>query len=137
MLFPNNRKLFPTFAHKEIYNYKMDKKKYIAIGGVLLAVLCLIIGILFVRMYNQKKESDQLLELAEMNKREMENEYEQFAMQYNEMKANQQRLACCAIGNRTETHRGTFGRAQARKEQQCRRDYAFEKRIGHPATSIA
>ena len=86
MLFPNNRKLFPTFARKEIYNYKMDKKKYIAIGSVLLAVLCLIIGVLFVRMYNQKKESDQLLELAEMNKREMENEYEQFAMQYNEMK---------------------------------------------------
>ena len=27
-----------------------------------------------------------MLELAEMDKREMENEYEQFAMQYNEMK---------------------------------------------------
>jgi hypothetical protein len=30
-------------------------------------------------------ESQQMLELAEMDKREMENEYEQFAMQYNEM----------------------------------------------------
>ena len=30
-------------------------------------------------------ESKQMLELAEMDKREMENEYEQFAMQYNEM----------------------------------------------------
>ena len=64
----------------------MDKKKYIAIIVGVLALLSIVIGILAIRMYNQKKESDQLLELAEMNKREMENEYEQFAMQYNEMK---------------------------------------------------
>jgi hypothetical protein len=37
-------------------------------------------------MRQQTIESKQMLELAEMDKLEMENEYEQFAMQYNEMK---------------------------------------------------
>ena len=64
----------------------MDKKKKSLIIALAFAILCGIIGFLAIRMHNQKKESDQMLELAEMDKREMQNEYEQFAMQYNEMK---------------------------------------------------
>lgn len=64
----------------------MDKKRTGFIVAAVIIVLCGVIGFLTIRMHNQKKESDQMLELAEMDKREMQNEYEQFAMQYNEMK---------------------------------------------------
>ena len=63
----------------------MNKK---SIYGVLAAIVLLtaIIGFLVYRMYEQRKESNQMLELAEMDKLEMENEYEEFARQYSEMK---------------------------------------------------
>ena len=62
----------------------MDKKIKITLG-VAAAVVALVIGFLLYTMREQMRESKQMLELAEMDKREMENEYEQFAMQYNEM----------------------------------------------------
>ena len=62
----------------------MDKKTKITLG-VAAAVVALVIGFLLYTMREQMLESKQMLELAEMDKREMENEYEQFAMQYNEM----------------------------------------------------
>ena len=62
----------------------MDKKMKITLG-VVAAVVVLVIGFLLYTMREQMLESQQMLELAEMDKREMENEYEQFAMQYNEM----------------------------------------------------
>ena len=62
----------------------MDKKTKITLG-VAAAVVVLVIGFLLYNMHEQMLESKQMLELAEMDKREMENEYEQFAMQYNEM----------------------------------------------------
>lgn len=65
-----------------------DMNRNTVIGLVIAALIILvgIIGFLLTRMHEQKIESQQMLELAEMDKREMENEYEQFAMQYNEMK---------------------------------------------------
>ncbi len=54
--------------------------------GIVAALVCLVIGFLLYTMREQMRESKQMLELAEMDKLEMENEYEQFAMQYNEMK---------------------------------------------------
>ncbi|MCH5169314.1 MAG: hypothetical protein J1F27_06690 [Prevotellaceae bacterium] len=62
----------------------MDKKMKITLG-IAAAVITLAIGFLLYFMREQMLESKQMLELAEMDKREMENEYEQFAMQYNEM----------------------------------------------------
>lgn len=65
-----------------------DMNRNTVIGLVIAALIILVgvIGFLLTRMHEQKIESQQMLELAEMDKREMENEYEQFAMQYNEMK---------------------------------------------------
>lgn len=63
----------------------MDKK-FIRILSIVAAAVVAIIVFLVYTMYEQKVESQKMLELAEMDKREMENEYEQFAMQYNEMK---------------------------------------------------
>ena len=66
---------------------KMDKK--ITLWAAVAASLVVLLGtivFLFVQMRQQQAESQQMLELAEMDKREMENEYEQFALQYNEMK---------------------------------------------------
>lgn len=62
----------------------MDKKMKTMLS-VVAAVVALVIGFLLYTMREQMLESQQMLELAEMDKREMENEYEQFAMQYNEM----------------------------------------------------
>ena len=61
-------------------------KKLTASLVVAAIIVAGIIGYLVYTMQKQQKESAQMLELAEMDKREMENEYEQFAMQYNEMK---------------------------------------------------
>ena len=62
----------------------MDKKqKTLLIAAAAIAVF--VMGFLIYIMYRQNVENRQMLELAEMDKREMENEYEQFAMQYNEM----------------------------------------------------
>ena len=63
----------------------MDKKTKIILG-VVAVIIAAVIGFLLYTMREQMLESKQMLELAEMDKLEMENEYEQFAMQYNEMK---------------------------------------------------
>ena len=63
-----------------------NKRNIIIAASVAVAALVAIIALMGLRMREQKKASEQMLELAEMDKREMENEYEQFAMQYNEMK---------------------------------------------------
>lgn len=62
-------------------------KKNIAIIAVIALIFAAVVGYLVYKMQKQQAESQQMLELAEMDKREMENEYEQFAMQYNEMKS--------------------------------------------------
>ena len=65
----------------------MNNRRNLLIAAVVaLVVLSGVIAYMAYHIRQQKKESDQMLELAEMDKREMENEYEQFAMQYNEMK---------------------------------------------------
>ena len=61
-------------------------KKLIATPVLVAIIVAGIIGYLIYSMQKQQKENAQMLELAEMDKREMENEYEQFAMQYNEMR---------------------------------------------------
>lgn len=64
-----------------------DMNKKLSVTFIVTAIIVVgIIGYLIYAMQKQKAESAQMLELAEMDKREMENEYEQFAMQYNEMK---------------------------------------------------
>ncbi|MBQ6190971.1 MAG: hypothetical protein IJK51_01560 [Bacteroidaceae bacterium] len=63
----------------------MNKKTKIILSIVAVIVAC-VIGFLLYTMREQMLDSKQMLELAEMDKLEMENEYEQFAMQYNEMK---------------------------------------------------
>ena len=44
------------------------------------------VAYLYVNLDNQKKENKAMQELAELDKKEMENEYQQFATQYSEMK---------------------------------------------------
>ena len=65
-------------------NKIMDRKQRFVLVAIA-AVAVLVIGFLLYTMNQQRLESQQMLELAEMDKREMENEYEQFALQYNEM----------------------------------------------------
>lgn len=69
----------------DIMNGEMNKKLIAAISAAAVVVVA-IIGFLIFTMHRQKVESEKMLELAEMDKMEMENGYEQFAMQYNEMK---------------------------------------------------
>lgn len=63
----------------------MNNRIKAALVAVAIIVVAIIGGLIYI-MQQQKAESKQMLELAEMDKREMENEYEQFAMQYNEMR---------------------------------------------------
>ena len=67
----------------------MENKKKLIIGSVIGIVALALIGAvayLYVNLDNQKKENKAMQELAELDKKEMENEYQQFANQYSEMK---------------------------------------------------
>lgn len=62
-------------------------KKKVLIPIIILGLLLLgAIGYLFMQLNDQKQENAAMQELAELDKKEMENEYEQFARQYSEMK---------------------------------------------------
>ena len=56
---------------------------------IILIGLLLVAGIAYlsITLSNQKKENKAMQELAELDKKEMENEYQQFANQYSEMKS--------------------------------------------------
>ena len=64
----------------------MDKKKIIVIASVVVAILCGCVGYLIYSLNEKSAEHDEMIKLAEIDKREIENEYSQFAKQYNEMK---------------------------------------------------
>lgn len=63
----------------------MNKKILIILT---LVILLLVGGIawLYINLDKQKQEKEEMIQLAEMDKKEMENEYQQFALQYSEMK---------------------------------------------------
>ena len=62
-------------------------KKKILIPVILAAVLLLGgIAYLALTLHNSKQENKEMQELAELDKKEMENEYQQFANQYSEMR---------------------------------------------------
>ena len=58
---------------------------YTLVGLVVVAVLAAMAYLIY-SLNKSNEENRQMLELAEMDKREMENEYENFARQYSEMK---------------------------------------------------
>lgn len=66
----------------------MKKKKLITgiVTGIVGLALVGTVAYLYVNLDNQKKENKAMQELAELDKKEMENEYQQFATQYSEMK---------------------------------------------------
>lgn len=64
----------------------MNKKAIIGIFIVLLIILGGVVAYLSNSLQEQKAANQEMQELAEMDKREMENEYRQFADQYSEMK---------------------------------------------------
>ena len=66
----------------------MEKKKLITgiVTGIVGLALVGTVAYLYVNLDNQKKENKAMQELAELDKTEMENEYQQFATQYSEMK---------------------------------------------------
>ena len=70
----------------------MKKKKLITgiVAGVIGLALVGTIAYLYVNLDSQRKENKAMQELADLDKKEMENEYQQFANQYREMKHNSQ-----------------------------------------------
>ena len=65
-----------------------NKKKLITgiVAGIIGLALVGTIAWLYVNLDNQKKENKAMQELADLDKKEMESEYQQFAQQYSEMK---------------------------------------------------
>ncbi len=64
----------------------MDKKKIIIPAAIAAALLVAGLGYLYVSLQKQKKSNAELKQLADLDKKEMENEYTQFALQYDELK---------------------------------------------------
>ena len=63
----------------------MNKKILIPLVLVILALMAGSVW-LFLSLQEQKQVNQDMQELAELDKQEMENEYERFALQYSEMK---------------------------------------------------
>ena len=66
----------------------MNKKTLYTLVGIVIAAVLAAMAYLIYSLNKSNEENKQMLELAEMDKREMENEYESFARQYNEMKTH-------------------------------------------------
>ena len=65
----------------------MEKKKIIIAASILAAIILIGgFGYLYYRLRQTNAQNEEMLKLAEMDKKEMENEYAQFAHQYSEMK---------------------------------------------------
>lgn len=64
----------------------MQKKYVVAIVAIVAILLCGGIVYLYFGLQKQKKANEELEQLAEMDKKEMENQYSEFAMQYDELK---------------------------------------------------
>lgn len=64
----------------------MNKKAIIGIFAALFIVLAGVVVYLITSLQQQKAANQEMMELAEIDKKEMENEYKQFADQYSEMK---------------------------------------------------
>ena len=64
----------------------MNKKAIITLSAILIVLLLGGMAYLIYSLQKSNAENLQMLELVEMDKREMENEYANFARQYNEMK---------------------------------------------------
>lgn len=63
----------------------MSKKNIIILSSIAVLLLCGI-GYVFYRLQQTNARNEEMLRLAEMDKKEMENEYMEFAQQYSEMK---------------------------------------------------
>ncbi|MBP3512183.1 MAG: hypothetical protein J6K19_09140 [Prevotella sp.] len=66
----------------------MNKKVIVPIAGVIIAAMTALVVYLAFSLNRQKEANRDMQELANLEKMEMENEYEQFARQYSEMKAS-------------------------------------------------
>lgn len=64
----------------------MNKKSIIIIASAVFVVLIVGMGYLYSHLMEKNSQNEEMLKLAEMDKKEMENEYAQFAKQYSEMK---------------------------------------------------
>ena len=109
-------------------------KKYL----IPLVVLCLALigGVvwLYLNLDKQKQENREMQELAALDKQEMENEYQQFALQYSEMKAqiNNDSIVAQLSAEQEKTQR-----LLAELQQRCPRDYPTEEGTGHGSCRIA
>lgn len=64
----------------------MDKKKTLTYASISLAlILAAVCAYMYFQMRDEQEQSQQMIQVLEMDKAEMENEYKQFSMQYNEM----------------------------------------------------
>ena len=61
------------------------KRIWIIVAAVVIAVLIAAVAWLLYNLQQQKQVNDEMQELAELDKQEMENEYERFTLQYSEM----------------------------------------------------
>lgn len=64
----------------------MNKKKIIIPAAIIILLLLGGLGYTFYNLQQQKKTNSDLQQLATLDKKEMENEYSQFALQYDELK---------------------------------------------------
>ena len=76
---------FEKVTSKNVVFFIMNKKILIPLVLVILALMAGSVW-LFLSLQEQKQVNQDMQELAELDKQEMENEYERFALQYSEMK---------------------------------------------------
>ena len=86
----------------------MNKKKIIIPAAIIIVLLLGGLGYTFYNLQQQKKNNADLQQLATLDKKEMENEYSQFALQYDELKRSIKTIRSCSSSQRNSSAHKSF-----------------------------
>ena len=99
----------------------------VVVGSILILLL---IGVT-VLLISEKRANNELVQEFNLEKEDLENQYTDFAKQYDELKLTVSNDSLSGAG--TTENAASAGRTPYRKKYQCHRNTPIEERTGNPA----
>ena len=102
----------------------------VVVGSILILLL---IGVT-VLLISEKRANNELVQEFNLEKEDLENQYTDFAKQYDELKLTVSNDSLSVLLEQEQTENAaSAGRAPYRKKYQCHRNTPIEERTGNPA----
>ena len=101
----------------------------IVVGSLLVLLL---IGVT-VLLISEKRTNNELVQEFNLEKEDLENQYTDFAKQYDELKLTVSNDSLSVLLEQEQLDATAAGRAPHRKKHQCHRNTPSEKRTGNPS----